>query len=352
MKNQMLDTKKWRRNGGIFFFLVCAPLLHAQMESQQQRPSQPLEIQDIPQTPSLKESRDDSISTEMRIAIEELLKRKEYEKVETQLVKLIEQNPNSAPVLTFLARVFFLDGKPINCAVALKKAEKLGALKESDQYMLALSWIAMQKNDWATQEFEKMARAYPKNALYVYWLGRIEYDNYRYDAAIEKLKRALELDPESSKASDNLGLCYEGKSDFAAAFQYYEKAVQLNRKKAISSPWPPVNYAALLIKNNRMEEAEPLLKEALKYSSKMPLAHYQMGLALEKQNKSAEALDSLKKAAEYDPTMPDPHFAMIRIYRQIGEKDKAASEMQVFEKLKQAQKMKEHPTAKSDLTAH
>ncbi len=348
----MFCDRKWSWGCWAFLFLSCAPLLLAQMESQQQRPSQPLEIQDVPQTPSLKESRDDSISTEMRIAIEELLKRKEYEKVETQLVKLIEQNPNSVPVLTFLARVFFLDGKPINCAVALKKAEKLGALKESDQYMLALSWIAMQKNDWATQEFEKMARAYPKNALYVYWLGRIEYDNYRYDAAIEKLKRALELDPESSKASDNLGLCYEGKSDFASAFQYYEKAVQLNRKKAISSPWPPVNYAALLIKNNRMEEAEPLLKEALKYSSKMPLAHYQMGLALEKQNKSAEALDSLKKAAEYDPTMPDPHFAMIRIYRQIGEKDKAASEMQVFEKLKQAQKMKEHPTAKSDLTTH
>lgn len=348
----MLDIKKWWRNGRIFFFLVCAPLLHAQMESKRQPPSQPLEIQDLLQTPSLKESRDDSISSEMRTSIEELLKRKEYEKVETQLVKLIEQNPVSAPVLTFLARVFFLDGKPINCAVALKKAEKLGPLKESDQYMLALSWVAMQKNEWATQEFEKLARAHPKNALYVYWMGRIEYDNYRYDAAIEKLKKALEFDPEFSKAYDNLGLCYEGKSDFATAFQFYEKAVQFNRKKSPSSPWPLVNYAALLIKNNRFDEAEPLLKEAISYSARMPLAHYQMGLVLEKQKKYPEALDSLKRAAEYDPALPDPHFAMIRIYRQTGEKDKVTSEMQVFEKLKQAQRMKEHPTAKSDLGTH
>lgn len=348
----MFCKRKWWGSSWGLLFLGCAPLLLAQMESQKQRPSQPLEIQDMPQTPSLKESRDDSISTEMRIAIEELLKRKEYEKVETQLVKLIEQNPDSAPVLTFLARVFFLDGKPVNCAVALKKAEKLGPLKESDQYMLALSWVAMQKNEWATQEFEKLARAYPKNALYVYWLGRIEYDNYRYDAAIEKLKRALEFDPESSKVYDNLGLCYEGKSDFATAFQFYEKAVQFNRKKSPASPWPPVNYAALLIKNNRIDEAEPLLKEAIGYSVRMPLAHYQMGLVLEKQKKYPEALDSLKRAAEYDPALPDPHFAMIRIYRQTGEKDKAASEMQVFEKLKQAQKMKEQSTAKSDLSAH
>jgi tetratricopeptide (TPR) repeat protein len=347
----MFDTGRWWQTMGIFSLLFCAPLLYAQMESQKQRPAQPLEIQDLPQTPSLKDSRDNSISTEMRIAIEELLQRKEYEKVETQLVKIIEQNPKSTPVLTFLARIFFIDGKPLNCAVALKKAEKLEPLKESDQYMLALCWMAMQKNEWAAQEFEKLTRAYPKNALYVYWQGRVEYDNYRYEAAIEKFNKAVEMDPELAKAYDNLGLCYEGKSDFAAAFQNYAKAVQLNRKKLPSSPWPLVNYATLLIKNNRLEEAEPLLKEALGYSPRMPLAHYEMGLLLEKQKKYMGALLSLKKAAEYDPAMPVPHFAMIRIYQQLGEKDKAAAEMQIFEKLNQAQKMKEHPAAKSDLPA-
>jgi tetratricopeptide (TPR) repeat protein len=100
-----------------------------------------------------------------------------------------------------------------------------------------------------------------------------------------------------------------------------------------------------------LEEAKPLLNEAIGYAARMPLAHYQMGLVLEKQKKYPEALAFFKKAAEYDPVLPVPHFAMIRIYQQMGEEDKAAAEMQIFEKLKQAQKMQEHPSSDSNLPA-
>jgi tetratricopeptide (TPR) repeat protein len=180
----------------------------------------------------------------------------------------------------------------------------------------------------------------------------MEYDDYKYEAAIGYLKKALELDPEYAAAYDTLGLCYEEMSDSPSALAHYEKATQFNRKKTPSSPWPPVNYAALLMKNNRIEEAEGLLKEALGYSSGMPQAHYQLGLVMEKQKKFPEALGALEKAAAHDAAFPDPHFAMMRISRQLGEKEKGEREMKIFQQLKQAQKMKEHPMMQSDLTMH
>ena len=53
------------------------------------------------------------------------------------LVKLAEQDPNSPRLLTFLARIFFIDKKPLNCAIALKKAEKLEPLGNP----ISSSWL-------------------------------------------------------------------------------------------------------------------------------------------------------------------------------------------------------------------
>ena len=336
------------------FLLLCPAFAQDKqntMSSKEARPAPPLQLEDVPQTPSLQEERDTSISVEMKIAMEEALKRKEYEKVELQLVKLIEQNPQAAPLLTFLGRVFFLDAKPLNSAVAFKKAERLAPLKESDQYLLALCWVAMQKSQYAAEEFQKLQQAYPQNPLYLYWLGRIDYDNYRYEAAVTRFQKALELDPQYVKVYDNLGLCYEMMSDFARAEPNYVKGVQLNRSQKNPSAWPPLNYATFLVRTNRPQEAEPFLKEALGYSSRFALAHYQLGLALEKQKKYPEGLESLKKAAEYDPASPDPHYAMMRVYRQLGEIGKAEAEMKIFQQLKKDQKKAQLPASKTDDTA-
>jgi tetratricopeptide (TPR) repeat protein len=283
-----------------------------------------------------------NIPADARDAITSGLKAGDYDRVEVTLVKLVEQEPKSPHLLTFLARVFFIDRKYLNCAIALKKAERLEPLKESDQFTLALCYVILKRADWASQEFEKLARANPGNALYPYWQGRVAYDGYAYQAAIEKFNKALELDPQLSRAYDNLGLCYEAMSDNESAVKCYERAVSLNRRRLPSSPWPPLNYGMLLLRQDALDQAEALLREAVNLGPRMALTHHQLGIVLAKQKRYSDAVLELRKAAELDPTYPEAHLTLANVYRQMSQKELADGELSTFQKLKQAQKDREH----------
>ena len=272
----------------------------------------------------------DAQQATLRSAVES----RQYARAEDLLAAEAERQPKSQPLLTTVASIFFLDGKYLNCAVALKKAEALAPLTDRQRFTLALSYIVLNHRDWARPELEKLAAADSENPLYPYWLGRIDYDAMHFKAAVAHLQKALELSPTFMKAYDNLGLAYEGLGQYDEAIRVYQKAVDMNHSVAAPSPWLPLNLGTLLVKLEKLDEAKPYLEESLKYDPRFPKAHYQMGLLLEKQKNDDAALHELEDAAHSDPAYAEPHYLMGRIYTRRGEKSKADAEWQTFQKLK------------------
>jgi tetratricopeptide (TPR) repeat protein len=268
--------------------------------------------------------------------IEDALKSHDYGNAETLLVEEIGRTPKSLRLLTLLGHIFFLDGKYLNCAVAMKKAEALGPLDESDRFTLAMSYVRLNHNDWAKPELTKLVQSNPQKALYPYWVGRLDYAGQQFRSAISWFRKALELDTGFVKAYDNLGLCHEALGQYDDAIHVYQEANRLNRQSSPGSPWPPLNLGTLLLKLNRLSEAEPDLRESLSYDEKFPKARYQLGVLLEKQQKYAEAIGELKQASELDPSYPEPHYALSRIYRKQGETKSAETALNTFQKLKKA----------------
>lgn len=274
------------------------------------------------------------LSPETRARLTDLLAERKYEAAEQLLVEEVEQSTPSPKLLTFLAGVFFLDGKYLNAAIALKKAEAIEPLAEKDRFLLVLTYVTLNHRDWARPEIEKLIRDFPRNPLYLYWLGRLDYDAMHFEAAERNFRRSLGLDPFFIRAYDNLGLTQEALGKFDKAIETYEQAIRLNRSRTSNSPWPPLNLGALLVKLNRLEEAEKVLRESLSYDPRFPQAHYQLGLVLEKQKKDLEALGSLEAAIRLDPDYPEPHYVLGRIYRRLGETKKAEVAWSRFEKLR------------------
>lgn len=291
-------------------------------------------LQDAPAAPSPPAVASLPLSPELQSSLQASLKARDYTGAEKLLVAEIEKSPQSQDLLKFLASIFFLDGRYLNTAVALKKAEKLAPLDNPSRFTLALSYIILNHRDWARPELEALAKAEPRNALYPYWLGRLDYDAMQFTSALANLRKALELDPAYMKTYDNLGLCYEALGQYDDATHTYEDAIRLNRANPQPSPWPPVNLGTLLIKLGKLEMAEAALAESVQYDPRFPQARYELGLLREKQKRDDEAIVELEQAAALNPAYAEPHYILGRIYQRRGEKQKADTAFETFHRLK------------------
>jgi tetratricopeptide (TPR) repeat protein len=239
--------------------------------------------------------------------------------------------------------VSFLNGQYLNAAIALKKAEAIAPLDERSRFTLAMSYVVLGQRDWARPELRKLAEAAPANALYPYWTARLDYDTGHYAEAAEGFLRSLAIDPRLVKAHDNLGLCYDALGRYDEAEKSFDRAVRLNRDAAPPSAWPPHNFGVLLTRLDRLGEAEPLFREALRYDAGFAPAHYQLGVTLEKTGRADGALVELREAARLDPAYPDPQYALARVFRRLGRGADADQALDVFRRLKSEQRKEAKP---------
>jgi tetratricopeptide (TPR) repeat protein len=274
------------------------------------------------------------IVDERSAGITEALAARDYETAETLLVAAAEANPKSAEVLRVLGGVFFLRGRPLNAAIAFKKAEAIAPLDERSRFTLVMAYVALGKRDWARPELAKLVEAAPANPLYPYWTARLDYDDGQYATAVRGFLRALELDPRYMRAHDNLGLCYEALGRFDEAARSWEEAIRLNAGQDARSPWPALNLGLLLTRLDRLDEAEARFRESAACDPRFPQARYQLGITLEKKGRLAEAVAELEEAARLDPAYPEPQYALSRLYRRAGDKEKADRALARFQELK------------------
>lgn len=277
------------------------------------------------------------LASALRAEVEAALQKRNFKQAETILVNEINKNPTSpdtAKILVFAAGVFFLDNDFLNAAIAYKKAEKIAPLDERSRFTLAMAYIRLQKQAWAAPELERLTKEQPNNALYWYWLGRVDYDAQKYDQAVIKFSKAVALDAMMMRAYDNLGLCYDHLSNTEAAIKNFRRAIELNRAQAKPSAWPLVNLAGILIGKNELDEAQTLLIEAIRFDPKLPQAYYNLGQISEKQGKPIEAIESLNQAIALDPNYAEPHYTLSRIYQKQGDKEKAQQALAKFQELK------------------
>ncbi len=253
-----------------------------------------------------------------------------YDQAQAWLLEEATLNPRSPELLRLLGGVRFMQREYLGAAIAFKKAEALAPLDERSRFTLAMSYVVLGRKDWARPELRKLVQSAPRNALYRYWTARLDYDDNLYAAAVEGLLQAVALDPRMVKAHDSLGLSYEALGRHDDAIRSYQEAVRLNREASPGSPWPPLNLGLLLARLDRLDEAEPLLRESVRIDPRFPQGHYQLGTALEKKGRADEAVNELEEAARLDASYAEPHYALARLYRRRGDAEKADRALERF----------------------
>jgi tetratricopeptide (TPR) repeat protein len=262
---------------------------------------------------------------------------RDYIAAEKLLLTEIDRDPHSpraARLLAFAGTVYFRNQDYINAAIAWKKSEAIAPLDPHIRFLLAMDYIRMAHPDWARPLLESLAAQNQKEALYPYWLGRLDYDGHLYNNAIRHFLHAIELDPNLARAYDNLGLCYYYQNQNDQAVASYEKAIELGRKSGNPSPWPYLNLAITQQFLNRDADAEKNLREAIRLDPLFAKAHFQLGTVLEDLQRLDEALAELREAARLDPAYPEPHMAQARVLHKLGQEAAAREEAAIYVRLR------------------
>jgi len=172
------------------------------------------------------------------------------------------------------------------------------------------------------EQFEKVAKAreaqLQKNKALndAYTTGKNAVDAKQWDAAIESLNKASEMDPKQGAVWTSLADAYVGKAqatpaeaaaDYDKAFDAFKKALEINPTDAGLYN----NYALALAKDKKLDDAKTnLAKAAELYPPGAGKYYYNLGALLVNGGQNDAALDEFKKAVEADPTYADAQFQL------------------------------------------
>jgi tetratricopeptide (TPR) repeat protein len=231
-----------------------------------------------------------------------------------------------------LGALEFVGGRMEPAVRAFQQADALKPLTDQDRFTLAMAEIKLLDGKGSRAELTRLNRDHPDNATYLYWLARLDYDQRLYESAVERLKRVIALDPAAVRGYDNLGLAYDMMGLTAEAQAAFAHAVEMNRRLAAPSAWPPHNLGYLQLRLLQLPQAEENLREALQYDPRFALAHYHLARTLEKEEKDEAAIEEYKSAAALDATLAEPLYSLGLLYRRRGRTVEADSALAEYKK--------------------
>lgn len=276
------------------------------------------------------------LSAERAAQLQQAIGAHDYLTAEKILLAEIARDPHSPAtgrMLAFAGTVYFLDHDYLNAAIAWKKSEAIAPLTPELRFSQAMAYIRIAHPEWARQVLDSLASQDPHNALYPYWLGRLDYDAHEYNRAILHFRHAIELDPKMARAYDNLGLCYYYQNQNALAVDDFKKAIALDQDSPHPSPWPYLNLAITQHFLNQLPDAETSLRTSLRLDPSLASAHFQLGTVLEDLGRLDEAVAELNEAARLDANYAEPHMALARIYHKLGKQQEAKQEVAIYLRL-------------------
>ena len=196
-------------------------------------------------------------------------------------------------------------------------------IKANSEYLLGDSSAAI-------DTFIDLLDRHPENEQAAYMLGRIYYQEDNVDQAIGQFERVLRLNAASYKAYDNLGLCYEAKGDNDKATRYFLTAIKLVEKNHPEYDTAYADLAELLLKTGNVQKAFDAAAIAANRNSTSARNFYLGGKALDQLGKTELALNWLQRSAALDPNYSQPLYLLARLYRKLGEIQKAAEAQKKF----------------------
>jgi tetratricopeptide (TPR) repeat protein len=266
-------------------------------------------------------------------AFEELIRQNKFGEVEPLLRGYLQKYPNSWRAQYQLGYVLFQTHKFGPSIEALAKSLQINLNNAEAHKILGLNLVVTGKYDRALLELEQAARLEPDSAEIRYHLGRIYYTRNVFPLAKREFDAAIKLSPSYMKAYNNLGLTMEAMGEEAAALVLYNKAIDLNERQGLHSPWPYINVATFYNHKNDPGHALDSAQRGLNQDPTADQAFVEMAKAYRTLEQWDQAAEALEKAIEINPGHAESYYILSQVYRKLGRLKESKQAMSNYQKL-------------------
>lgn len=136
--------------------------------------------------------------------------------------------------------------------------------------------------------------------------GLIEYNKNRIPQAIEKISKAIKINPHVASFYSNIGLAYIAKNSIDEAIENLTKAIELqpNYPEALNNMGIALSAKELIL------ESIEFYNRAIELNPHYSQAYYNLANALAILDKNSEALEYYQKALKLDPNYANAYAAI------------------------------------------
>lgn len=152
-------------------------------------------------------------------------------------------------------------------------------------------------------------------------LGKAFYENPdTHLQAVEQLRAALQLAPDSVRERINYGLA------LLRAGQTQAGMTELNRaqKQDATIPHTWFNLGIAYKRDGNWDQAIEQLRGMIRLAPNEPVAHYNLAAVLRSKGQTDAAREEFAAAEKLNPNLAGPHFQLFTLYQRAGDKEAAA----------------------------
>jgi tetratricopeptide (TPR) repeat protein len=265
--------------------------------------------------------------------VHNLIATNQFDAAEKLVVARLVEHPQDADLITDLAEIRLSQGRAAEALRLASDAERVGGATALRAQISGLAESASGHLTPAETQFRQAIQLDPKFVPAHYFLARLLYTRNRFDEAIQESKKTIALSPDFVRAYENLGLCYEGKDDPKQAEPWYREAIERNSQSPNKTEWPMLDYATLLVREDRIQEARPYLEQAISVNPRNAQSHFQMGILLEKAGDPKGSLEQLRNALQLDPKLPGALYRAARVCKKLGREQESEQYFDEYKKV-------------------
>jgi tetratricopeptide (TPR) repeat protein len=255
-----------------------------------------------------------------------------------QLLRDLIRRNDTAEYHNLLGQAYEALNDPASALKELRLAAQMDPSEKNTFDMANELLLVTNSGGPAVEAFTRGVALFPNSVRMYIGFGIALYARNSYDAAIEALCHASDLDPSDPRPYVFLGKMYNASKGHAD-----EVAKRIKRFMETNPDNPLAYYYGALClwkgahgDKEGVDEArvEALFKKSLALDPRSADAHLQLGILYHDQRREQDAISEFDAAIRLKPDDPDAHYHLAQAYLRTGDKERGQEELQLYEKLR------------------